>query len=68
MVTDDAAILHPIEEAAKEELKREAERQILFQKISNDILDIPNGYLKVEVLIIRWDENIDEFKGHKAEV
>lgn len=67
-VGDDVAILRPGDEKAKAELKREAERQTRFQKVSNEILDIPSGYRKVEVLIIRWDESIDEFKGHKEEV
>jgi hypothetical protein len=50
------------------EFKREADRRILFQKVANGILGSPNGYRKVEVLIIRWDESIDEFKGHTQEV
>jgi hypothetical protein len=62
------AVLRPEDVVAKEELKREAERQTLFQKVSNEILDIPSGYRKVEVLIIRWDESVDEFKGHDGEV
>jgi hypothetical protein len=50
------------------ELKREADRQTLFQKVANGILGSPNGYREVEVLIIRWDESIDQFKGHTQEV
>jgi hypothetical protein len=68
IVVEDLTVLRPDDEDAKRELKREAERRTLFQKVSNDILDIPNGYRKVEVLIIRWDESIDEFKDHKQEV
>ncbi|KAJ4356503.1 uncharacterized protein N0V89_004537 [Didymosphaeria variabile] len=67
-LADSVAILRPDDEAIKEELKREAERQTLFQKVSNFKLDAPNGYRKVEVLIIRWDESIDEFKGHDKEI
>ncbi|KAF2684475.1 hypothetical protein K458DRAFT_302466 [Lentithecium fluviatile CBS 122367] len=48
--------------------ERESERQAWFQNVSNDILKIPNGYLKVAVLIIRWDREIDEFKGHDEEI
>jgi hypothetical protein len=50
------------------ELKREAERQTLFHKVANGILGSPNGYREVEVLIIRWDESIDQFEGHTQEV
>ncbi|KAL1606519.1 hypothetical protein SLS60_003924 [Paraconiothyrium brasiliense] len=68
-LADSVAILRPDDEAIKEELKREAERQTLFQKVSNFKLDAPNGYRKVEVLIIRWDESIDnEHKGHGEEI
>jgi len=56
------------DEAAEQELKEETERQAWFQNEANDSLDIPNGYLKVNVLIIRWHEDIDEFEGHDKEV
>jgi hypothetical protein len=46
----------------------ERERQALFQKVSNGILGSPNGYREVEVLLIRWDESIDQFKDHTEEV
>lgn len=59
--TPGAAVLQPGD-------KREAERQAWFQNKSNNILEIPNGYLKVAVLIIRWHDEIDEFKGHDEEV
>jgi hypothetical protein len=49
-------------------LPREAENQALFQRTSNDILEIPDSYFKVAVLIIRWDESIDDLKGHTEEV
>jgi hypothetical protein len=68
LIAANTAVLRPSDVAAKEELTREAERQTLFQKVSNEILDIPNGYRNVEVLIIRWDESVDEFKGHDSEV
>jgi hypothetical protein len=67
-VSQDVDILQPETEETKRVLKREDERQKLFDKVSNTILDIPNGYCKVEVLIIRWDESIDEFKDHDKEV
>jgi ABC-type cobalt transport system substrate-binding protein len=67
-VSEDLAVLHSEDGNATRQLKREDERQKLFQKISNKVLDIPTGYRKVEVLIIRWDKKIDEFKGHDGEV
>lgn len=67
-IAEDAGVLRPGDEKAKEELTREAERAAIFQKMSNDTLDIPNGYRKVEVLILRWHESIDEFTGHSKEV
>lgn len=68
VTVDDLTFLDPGDEEAKRELNREAERRTLFQNVSNGILQIPNGYRKVEVLIIRWDESVDEFKGHEQEV
>lgn len=66
-VAETGVLLRPGDDAV--ELKREAERRTLFQKTSNNVLDIPNGYRKVEVLILRWDESIDSFKqGHNQEV
>jgi hypothetical protein len=67
-VLDGEPVCTPEDEAAKKELKEETERQAWFQNEVNDRLDIPNGYLKVNVLIIRWHEDIDEFEGHNEEV
>jgi hypothetical protein len=64
----DEALLGPGDEKEKAELKRDEERRGIFQKFSNDVLNVPSGYRKVEVLIIRWDESIDDFKGHNNEV
>lgn len=49
-------------------VKKETERQDWFQTEANDKLNIPNGYLEVNVLIIRWHEELDEFEGHNDEV
>jgi hypothetical protein len=68
VVVEDEAILHDDDKEAKERLKREAEQQALFQKVSNDRLGIPNGYRQVQVLLIRWHESIDDFPAHSAEV
>lgn len=68
-VLDGAPVCPPEDEGATLELKKESERQTWFQKKANTVLDIPNGYLKVSVLIVRWHEKIDEFKkGHDDEV
>jgi hypothetical protein len=40
----------------------------MFQRKVNDVLKLPNGYLNAAVLIIRWDESIDDFEGHTGEV
>jgi hypothetical protein len=40
----------------------------MFQRKVNDVLKLPNGYLNAAVLIIRWDESIDDFEGHTEEV
>jgi hypothetical protein len=50
------------------ELEREAERQSLFQKVTNNAIGRLNGYRKVEVLLIRWEDSIDQSKGHIQEV
>ncbi|KAH8729022.1 hypothetical protein GQ44DRAFT_571519, partial [Phaeosphaeriaceae sp. PMI808] len=48
--------------------QREPTRQALFQRKANEALSLPNGYLDVAVLIMRWDESIDDFKGHTEEI
>lgn len=65
---ENVAVLLPDDEHLKQDIIREDERRKLFQKVTNNLLHIPNGYRKVEVLILRWDESIDEFKGHAKEV
>lgn len=62
-------LLHPDDEAQRQELAREAARRATFDRASNKKYGIRGGYRKVEVLIIRWDEAIDEYKdGHDVEV
>lgn len=68
VVSPHFEILQPQDKESKRILKREDARQKLFDKVSNTVLDIPNGYREVHVLIIRWDESVDEFKGHDKEV
>ncbi|KAF2877430.1 hypothetical protein BDV95DRAFT_146937 [Massariosphaeria phaeospora] len=51
------------------EKKKESERQALFQNAVSEALDIPTGYLKVAVLVVRWHEEVDAFqKGHDEEI
>lgn len=68
VVIDGSPICTTEDQKGKEELQRESQRQVWFQNKANELLDIPNGYEKVAVLIIRWDEEIDEFPGHDEEV
>ena len=51
------------------EKKQEIERKALFENTVNEKLNIPTGYFNVAVLIIRWNENVNEFgEGHSEEV
>ncbi|KAF2125114.1 hypothetical protein P153DRAFT_434790 [Dothidotthia symphoricarpi CBS 119687] len=51
------------------EKEKEAEYATCFENVVKAELDIPNGYAKVVVLIIRWDDEIDDFKeGHDKEI
>ncbi|KAF1972167.1 hypothetical protein BU23DRAFT_469178 [Bimuria novae-zelandiae CBS 107.79] len=47
--------------------QHELERQACYQNASNEALNVPNGYLKVAVLIIQWADEIDNLH-HKDEV
>ncbi|ORY09510.1 hypothetical protein BCR34DRAFT_568276 [Clohesyomyces aquaticus] len=69
ILLEDKPLFQPGDEDAKRALQLESSRQSWFQKKANDSLNIPNGYLKVAVLLIRWDDGIDEFKdGHNQEI
>lgn len=69
VILDDAASAQSArKEEENMERKRDAVRQAIFQEASDEALNIPLGYLKVAVKIIRWDESIDDFKGHTEEV
>jgi hypothetical protein len=61
-------IAQSVAEVDQQGPQREPIRQALFQKKCNDTLKLPNGYLNVAVLIIRWDESIDDLPGHTEEV
>ncbi|OCK73231.1 hypothetical protein K432DRAFT_271020, partial [Lepidopterella palustris CBS 459.81] len=47
--------------------QNEADRQ-LFQSEVNKKMDVPNGYLNVGVLMLRWQKGLDEFPKHDQEV
>lgn len=64
MLPSEACVIKPNDE----EKKRESERQAWFQNAVNERLNIPTGYLKVAVLVVRWHDEIDQFrKGHDEE-
>jgi len=42
------------------EAQKKADKQQCFQMAMNQKMDLPVGYSKVSVLIIRWDESIDQ--------
>ncbi|OCL11251.1 hypothetical protein AOQ84DRAFT_386966 [Glonium stellatum] len=65
MVPDAASAIKTVEEEAQ---KREAQMQLCFQNAISKEMNIPDGYLKVAVLMIRWDRNIDEFAEHGQEI
>lgn len=51
------------------EKKEETQRQAWFENAIKKKLKIPNSYVQVAPLIIRWDSGIDEYsKGHDHEV
>lgn len=68
VMVEDIVVQQPDDPMQAQELAREAARQTLFQKTSNGVLEVPNGYRKVEVTIIRWHESVDDFEGHTEEV
>lgn len=52
-------------------VKNEADSQTLFENAVKQKLNIPNGYEKVAVLVVRWDDDLDDPKfkeGHDEEV
>ncbi|PSN69311.1 hypothetical protein BS50DRAFT_572468 [Corynespora cassiicola Philippines] len=49
--------------------KMESESQLWFQNAVNDKLKIPNSYMKVAVLVLRWNNDIDDHaEGHDKEL
>ena len=64
-VPDTASGTKPADEAVHTE---DAKMQVWFQNAISTELNIPDGYLKAAVLMIRWHKNLDEFPGHDEEV
>jgi hypothetical protein len=65
---ENPTVLRPDDDNATKRLERDAEHRTLFERLCNTKLGMPNGYKQVEVLLIRWDESIDDFKvGHSQE-
>jgi hypothetical protein len=50
-----------------EEKRKESERQACFEGAVKKKLNIPSGYSKVAVLLVRWHESVDEYAGGHAE-
>lgn len=46
----------------------DAKMQVWFQNAISTELNIPDGYLKASVLMIRWHKNLDQFPGHDEEI
>jgi hypothetical protein len=56
---------------AEKPVKNEAVSQTWFENAVKRELNIPNGYEKVAVLVVRWDDDLDDPKfkeGHAEEV
>lgn len=47
------------------ERKAESERQMYFENAMKETLNLPSGYVKVAVLVIRWEDD-DDSDGYKA--
>ncbi|KAF2180529.1 hypothetical protein K469DRAFT_714515 [Zopfia rhizophila CBS 207.26] len=48
---------------------KEAEERLCFQNAVEETLEVPNGYLKVSVLLFKWEEKLDEYhEKHEQEI
>lgn len=62
---DESCAISPTDEEKKEETQRQA----WFENAVKKKLNIPNSYVQVAPLIIRWASEIDDHdKGHTIEV
>ena len=61
----DSCVVSPDDD----EKRKETQRQAWFENAIKKKLNIPNSYLQVAPLIIRWDPEIDDYdEGHTSEV
>ncbi|KZM21040.1 uncharacterized protein EKO05_0011167 [Ascochyta rabiei] len=55
--------------SSDDERKQETQRQAWFENAIKKELKIPNSYVQVAPLIIRWDPEIDDYRdGHNKEI
>ncbi len=55
--------------SSNDERKQESQRQAWFENVIKKALKIPNSYVDVAPLIIRWDPEVDDYsEGHTDEV
>ena len=65
VVPGPASVIKTVGEEAQTE---EVEMQVCFQNAISKEMNIPDGYLKVAVLMLRWDRSLDQFPEHDREV
>ena len=65
VVPDPASVIKTVGEEAQTE---EVQMQVCFQNAISEEMNIPDGYLKVAVLMLRWDRSLDQFQEHDREV
>lgn len=65
VVPDPASVIKTVSEEAQTE---EVQMQVCFQNAISKEMNIPDGYLKVAVLMLRWDRSLDQFQEHDREV
>ena len=69
VVPDSASVIKAVgEEAQTEAQTEEVQMQVFFQNAISKEMNIPDGYLKVAVLMLRWDRSLDQFPEHDREV
>lgn len=52
-----------------DQAQEDAQRRLWFSSVVEKKMKIPNGYVKVTFVVIRWDEALDDFGGpHTIEV
>ena len=65
VVPGPASVIKTVGEEAQTE---EVQMQVCFQNAISKEMNIPDGYLKVAVLMLRWDRSLDQFPEHDREV